>query len=97
MGIYGLCPICGTKGVSRERRLNGDDTCELGHKYPSKNAIDVEKARKDFEEFLMKRWPMPRGDALRRFPEGTEFSDEYVEGHVQLAFAAFCVGRQGAK
>lgn len=36
---YGRCPICGKKGISRERRPNGNDTCEEGHVYPSKNSI----------------------------------------------------------
>ncbi len=35
---YGFCPICGSKGVSRERRLNGDDRCAQGHRYPSSTA-----------------------------------------------------------
>jgi hypothetical protein len=35
---YGYCPKCGAKGVTRERRPNGDDRCENGHKYPSKDA-----------------------------------------------------------
>lgn len=36
---YGYCPHCGANGARRERRLNGDDTCEKGHTYPSKDAI----------------------------------------------------------
>lgn len=36
--VYGNCPICGSKGVSRERRLNGNDRCSKGHTYPSKDA-----------------------------------------------------------
>ena len=32
---YGYCPECGAKGVMRERRPNGNDTCENGHVYPS--------------------------------------------------------------
>ena len=39
MKNYGLCPICGTAGVSRERRLNGNDTCENGHTYPTQSAV----------------------------------------------------------
>jgi hypothetical protein len=35
---YGLCPICGAPGVRRERRPNGNDTCENGHVYPSAQA-----------------------------------------------------------
>ncbi len=36
--VYGFCPKCGKPGVSRERRLNGNDTCEAGHVYPSRDA-----------------------------------------------------------
>jgi hypothetical protein len=35
---YGYCPHCGKAGVSRERRLEGNDTCESGHVYPSRAA-----------------------------------------------------------
>jgi hypothetical protein len=35
---YGFCPQCGAKGVSRERRINGNDKCENGHSYPSREA-----------------------------------------------------------
>ncbi len=36
---YGFCPKCGYAGASRERRLNGNDTCVKGHTYPSAYAI----------------------------------------------------------
>lgn len=36
---YGYCPHCGAPVKSRERRLNGDDTCEAGHKYPSRKSL----------------------------------------------------------
>lgn len=35
---YGYCPHCGSAGKLRERRLNGNDTCENGHVYPSRAA-----------------------------------------------------------
>ena len=35
MSLYGYCPQCGTRGIRRERRLDGNDTCELGHTYPT--------------------------------------------------------------
>lgn len=38
-GQYGFCPHCGKAGGSRERRLNGNDTCANGHVYPSKDAV----------------------------------------------------------
>lgn len=38
--IYGYCPICGAKGTFRERRADGNDLCENGHQYPSKEALN---------------------------------------------------------
>ena len=37
--VYGYCPQCGGLGMSRERRLNGNDRCENGHSYPSSTAV----------------------------------------------------------
>lgn len=39
---YGNCPICGAKGIMRERRPFGNDKCENRHTYPSCDAIDQE-------------------------------------------------------
>lgn len=36
---YGWCPVCGEKGVMRERRPDGDVMCRRGHKYPSRDAL----------------------------------------------------------
>lgn len=36
---YGRCPACGGKGVQRERRPDGNDTCENGHIYPTSTRI----------------------------------------------------------
>lgn len=36
---YGFCPTCGCHGKTRERRPNGNDTCALGHVYPSAKAV----------------------------------------------------------
>lgn len=36
---YGYCPKCGAPGRFRERRPNGNDTCETGHTYRSDNAL----------------------------------------------------------
>jgi hypothetical protein len=36
---FGFCPHCNAPGVSREKCINGDDTCEKGHCYPSSAAI----------------------------------------------------------
>lgn len=35
MSLYGFCPQCGARGVRRERRMGGNDTCEAGHTYPT--------------------------------------------------------------
>jgi len=37
------CPKCGAKESCRERRINGNATCENGHKYPSKDAIGADE------------------------------------------------------
>ena len=36
---YGRCPHCHRPGKMRERRPNGNDICENGHEYPSKDAV----------------------------------------------------------
>ena len=36
--LMGYCPTCGAPGITRERRMNGNDKCENGHTYPSKDA-----------------------------------------------------------
>lgn len=36
---YGFCPKCGARGVARERRYGGNDTCENGCVYSSDDAI----------------------------------------------------------
>lgn len=38
---YGRCPHCGGKCIERERRLNGNDRCENGHVYPSREAVQA--------------------------------------------------------
>ena len=44
---YGYCPICGREGVSRERGINGNDTCVIGHKYASSEAIPAEPVKQE--------------------------------------------------
>jgi len=44
---YGFCPICRRAGVSRERRINGNDTCVIGHKYASSEAIPAEPVKQE--------------------------------------------------
>jgi hypothetical protein len=35
MSAYGYCPICGAEVATRERRIDGNDTCAAGHVYRS--------------------------------------------------------------
>jgi len=44
---YGYCPKCGARGQQRERRPNGDDKCEKGCTYPSRDALPEPKENKD--------------------------------------------------
>ena len=41
VSFYGFCPTCKGLGNTRERRFNGDDTCVNGHKYPSKDSLEL--------------------------------------------------------
>lgn len=43
--VYGYCPKCGAPGKQRERRPNGNDICENGHEYPSRDALVKEKSK----------------------------------------------------
>ena len=38
---YGFCPICGSRGILRERRIDGNDTCANGHSYASNLALHI--------------------------------------------------------
>ena len=54
---YGYCPKCGAPGKLRERRPNGNDTCQRGHSYPSKDALpsppsDTEEVERKLREKL---------------------------------------------
>lgn len=54
---YGLCPICGAAGVTRERRPGGNDRCSNGHTYPSAHARTAVAA-------AMARGAVPQGYTL---------------------------------
>lgn len=58
--VYGFCPICGAKGISRERRPNGNDRCGNGHTYLSKEAKSV---------WGKKMSDSPMTEFERQFPE----------------------------
>ena len=51
MNSYGFCPICGAPGVFRERRLNGNDSCERGHDYPSSTALTAPRTSGPLDQF----------------------------------------------
>lgn len=36
---FGKCPQCGAAVVEKERRPNGNSTCENGHTFPSKDEV----------------------------------------------------------
>lgn len=44
---YGFCPICGSKGVMRERRPNGNDKCANGHSYKSSDSQDKPEPKRE--------------------------------------------------
>ncbi len=79
---YGYCPICGAPGVQRERRINGDDECANGHKYPSRSALASPPAPKSTNpnSASLGQCPLCRAnDYLRE--KRTNGNDECVNGH----------------
>jgi len=40
--VYGFCPICNARVSIREICVNGNDICENGHMYPSKDSVNKE-------------------------------------------------------
>jgi hypothetical protein len=48
VGVYGHCPVCGAKGVTRERRPGGDDRCANGHTYKSMHATTPPAAQRQW-------------------------------------------------
>lgn len=85
-GDYGFCPICGCHGRTRERRLNGNDTCVNGHSYPSAHsrteppstvetkayneAVADELPDPEVAADKMRRWWARSKEEKRRFPFG---------------------------
>ena len=89
---YGYCPICGSKGVARERRPNGNDRCEAGHVYPATEARAARTAepapdfsdptRRAFAEHIVSlacAWPdaVDRGEALDAAAESALWKAAY--------------------
>ena len=75
---YGTCPKCGAPGVSRDRRPNGNDTCEKGHTYPSNSAgtREVKKVLPDGTKLVVVMSALKAGDHFtlddHGHPEGSE-------------------------
>jgi predicted ABC-type ATPase len=75
---YGHCPICGAKGKLRERRKDGNDTCEKGCSYPSSLAVHSVSANTE----LVENYPGQPRDSHGRFGSGAKGSSahkQYVE------------------
>ena len=68
---YGFCPKCGAEAIRRERRLNGDDICANGHKYPSKDTLNEEPSA---------AWL----NLLKRTPEEIEAIDNAKDAEIAL-------------
>jgi len=82
---YGYCPVCGTPGISRERRPNGNDRCRNGHVYPSTNAKPTteDKLRQQLREAREEIERLKReNDTLKEyFPSGAfEAKPQHEEG-----------------
>ena len=79
---YGTCPQCGSPGVSRERRPNGNDKCEKGHSYPSSTAGTrvVKKVLPDGTKLAVAMSSLKAGDSFtlddlghpKGFEDGTQ-------------------------
>ncbi len=46
---YGYCPKCGAPGEKREKRPNGNDICENGCTYPSRDSLPAAPEQNDDE------------------------------------------------
>ncbi len=69
---YGTCPKCGSPGVSRERRPDGNDQCEKGHKYPSRaaNTRVVRKVLPDGTKLAVAMSALEAGDSFTLDDQG---------------------------
>lgn len=73
---YGTCPQCGSPGVSREKRPNGNDKCEKGHMYPSgtANTRVAKKVLSDGTKLAVAMSTLKAGDSFTLDDQG------YAEG-----------------
>ncbi|MFZ5783999.1 MAG: DUF2829 domain-containing protein [Pseudomonadota bacterium] len=67
VGASGTELPAGAPGVVRERRPNGDDTCSIGHKYPSARALGSPANAKDTVLYAV---PHDIGWAMRAVSQG---------------------------
>lgn len=56
---YGKCPICVADGVLRERRLDGNDICLNGHRYPSKDVVMPVAESKPLKMYILVKSSLP--------------------------------------
>lgn len=84
---YGICPKCGSPGVSRERRPNGNDKCEKGHSYPSSEASTrvVKKVLPDGNKLAVPMSMLKAGDSFTLDDQGHA---EGVEDGTQVYVAS---------
>lgn len=70
--LYGTCPKCGSPGVSRERRPNGNVQCEKGHTYPSgaANIRVVKKVLPDGTKLAVAMSVLEAGDSFTLDDQG---------------------------
>jgi hypothetical protein len=54
MNGYGRCPHCGAMVMERERRPDGNDTCQEGHVFPSASTLTslAAKPNAEFEQLM---------------------------------------------
>lgn len=65
--VYGFCPKCGKPGVRRERRPDGNDTCEEGHVYPSRKAT-AEPLPELVERTQLEKKPVAKKSVVFKYP-----------------------------
>ncbi len=80
---YGFCPTCGAPGRTRERRPNGNDTCENGHSYPSAKSVTAPVDRSARE--LVSGAPVPDDDSHTALKPNGQQKDYVVLSEAERA------------
>jgi hypothetical protein len=93
MSFYGYCPKCGAIGVERERRPDGNDVCENGHTYKSKDAVQKKSVDHDIMLHGVLRMPTDMWsndplDMYQRHARYIQASDRIIELENKLASMA---------